>query len=124
MFIKVIMDIRSALRQEGTGVDDLVITANTFTMCNYSDRGTVIEIGSNIADEEASSYIFTDIEISSDTFENMLSRVLNTNNVNGLVFSNNTIDTGDTFEKSKNQGKLYLKKYCANIIYEITPVKI
>ncbi len=115
--IKVVMDIEPTLWQEGTGVDNLIIRNNTFEKCNYSDWGTVIEIGTNIAGGSAETAVFTNIEITSNTFEDIPSRLLKANNVNGLVFSNNTVDIGDSFDKNKVQGKIYLSKYCDNVTY-------
>lgn len=57
--IKVVMDIEPTLWQEGTGVDNLIIRNNTFEKCNYSDWGTVIEIGTNIAGRSAETAVFT-----------------------------------------------------------------
>ncbi len=115
--IKVVMDIEPTLWQEGTGVDNLVIRDNSFEMCNYSDWGSVIEIGTNIAGKSAETAVFTNIEITSNTFADMPSRLLKVNNVNGLVLSDNTVDTGENFEQNSNQGKLYFDKYCLNITY-------
>lgn len=115
--IKVVMDIMPTLWQEGTGVDNLIIRNNTFELCDYSNWGTVIEIGSNIAGKSAETSVFTNIEISSNTFTDFPSRVLRANNVNGLIFSGNTVDTGESFESSSKQGKLYFGKYCSNITY-------
>lgn len=115
--IKVVMDIEPTLWQEGTGVDNLVIRDNSFEMCNYSDWGSVIEIGTNIAGKSAETAIFTNIEITSNTFNDIPSRLLKANNINGLVFSGNTVDTGESFEQNSNQGKLYFDKYCSNITY-------
>lgn len=116
--IKVIMDIQPTSWQEGTGVDNLIITGNTFTECDYSDWGTVIEIGSNIAGKSAETAVFTNIVIESNNFYDAPSRILNANNVNGLVFSNNNIEIRDCFEKSSKQGTVYFDKHCSNITYE------
>lgn len=115
--IKVVMDIEPTFWQEGTGVDNLIIRNNTFEKCNYSDWGSVIEIGTNIAGKSAETAVFTNIEISSNTFTDMPSRLIRVNNVNGLVFSSNTVDTGDFFDKYKLQGKIQMYEYCSNIIY-------
>lgn len=115
--IKVVMDIMPTLWQEGTGVDNLIIRNNTFELCDYSNWGTVIEIGTNIAGKSAETSVFTNVEISSNTFTDFQSRVLRANNVNNLVFSNNTVDTGESFESSSKQGKLYFGKYCSNTTY-------
>lgn len=115
--IKVIMDIQPTLWQEGTGVNNLIIRNNTFEMCNYSDWGTLIEIGSNIAGKKAETTVFTNIEISSNTFSNFPSKVMTVNNVNNLVFRNNTIDAGESFGSSSSQGKISFDKFCSNVIY-------
>ncbi|MBR5498352.1 MAG: hypothetical protein IKV76_10275 [Clostridia bacterium] len=115
--IKVVMDIEPTLWQEGTGVDNLVIRNNTFKKCNYSDWGSVIEIGTNIAGKSAETSVFTNIEITSNTFTDIPSLLMRTNNINGLVFAANTVDTGDFFESVSIQGILQFGKYCSNITY-------
>ncbi len=115
--IKVVMDIEPTLWQEGTGVDNLIIRNNTFEKCNYSDWGSVIEIGTNIAGESAETSVFTNIEIASNTFRDMPSRLMRANNVNGLVFSGNTVDVGVFFDKVNLQGKIQMFIYCSNIAY-------
>lgn len=115
--IKVVMDIEPTLWQEGTGVDNLIIRNNTFEKCNYSDWGSVIEIGTNIAGKSAETAVFTNIEISSNCFKDIPSMLMRTNNINGLVFTDNTVDTGDFFESVSIQGRLQLGEYCSNITY-------
>ena len=115
--IKVVMDIEPTLWQEGTGVDNLIIRNNTFEKCNYSDWGSVIEIGTNIAGKSAETAVFTNIEISSNSFKDIPSTLMRTDNVNGLVFSENTVDTGDFFDNSSVQGSLWFGEYCSNVKY-------
>lgn len=115
--IKVVMDIEPTLWQEGTGVDNLVIRNNTFEMCNYSDWGSVIEIGTNIAGKSAETAVFTNVEITSNRFTDIPSKLMRVNNVNGLVFSSNTVDIGEFFDETNTQGKTYFGKYCNNIDY-------
>lgn len=115
--IKVVMDIEPTLWQEGTGVDNLIIRNNTFEKCNFSDWGAVIEIGTNIAGRSAETAVFTNIEITSNRFTDIPSRLMKVNNVNGLVFSKNTIDIGEYFDKNKVQGNIRMHKYCSNITY-------
>ena len=99
--IKVVMDIEPALWQEGTGVDNLIIRNNTFEKCNYSDWGTVIEIGTNIAGKSAQTAVFTNIEITSNTFTDIPSILMRVNNVNGLVFSRNIVYIGGFLDNKK-----------------------
>jgi hypothetical protein len=115
--IKVVMDIEPTLWQEGTGVDNLIIRNNTFEKCNYSDWGSVIEIGTNIAGRSAETAVFTNIEISSNSFKDIPSTLMRTDNINGLVFSENTVDTGDFFDNSSVQGSLWFGEYCSNVKY-------
>ena len=115
--IKVVMDIEPTLWQEGTGVDNLIIRNNTFEKCNYSDWGSVIEIGTNIAGKSAETAVFTNIEISSNSFKDIPSTLMRTDNVNGLVLSENTVDTGDFFDNSSVQGSLWFGEYCSNVKY-------
>ena len=115
--IKVVMDIEPTLWQEGTGVDNLIIRGNTFEKCNYSDWGSVIEIGTNIAGRSAETAVFTNIEITSNSFKDIPSILMRADNVNGLVFTDNTIDAGDFFDSTARQGKLRFEEYCSNITY-------
>ena len=115
--IKVVMDIEPALWQEGTGVDNLVIRNNTFEKCNFSDWGCVIEIGTNIAGESAKTAVFTNIEISSNEFRDIPSMLMKADNVNGFVFSDNRIDSGDFFAEQMSQGRLSFGRYCSNVTY-------
>ena len=115
--IRVIMDIMPTLWQEGTGVDNLVIRNNTFEMCNYSDWKSVIEVGSNIDGRSAETAVFTNIEITSNTFKDAPTLIMSVNNVNGFVFSNNTIDSGNFFDSHKKKGKIEFDKYCSNVTY-------
>ena len=115
--IKVVMDIEPTLWQEGTGVDNLIIRNNTFERCNDSGWGSVIDIGSNIAGKKAETTVFSNIEITSNTFYDFSSYILRTNNVNGLIFTNNTIDPGNTFEPDSHQGKAYFDKHCLNVTF-------
>ena len=43
--------------------------------------------------------------------------LMRTDNINGLVFTENTIDAGDFFDNTSRQGKLRFGKYCSNITY-------
>ena len=113
--IKVVMDIEPTLWQEGTGVDNLIIRNNTFEKCNYSDWGTVIEIGTNIAGRPAETAVFTNVEITSNTFRDIPSFTLKADNVNAFVFSNNSIDSGGFFEDNRSKGRLHFGKYCSNV---------
>ena len=115
--IKVVMDIEPTLWQEGTGVDNLIIRNNTFEKCNYSDWGSVIEIGTNIAGRSAETAVFTNIEISSNSFKDIPSTLMRINNINRLVLSENTVDTGDFFDNSSVQGSLWFGEYCSNVKY-------
>ncbi len=115
--IKVVMDIEPTLWQEGIGVDNLIIRNNTFEKCNYSDWGCVIEIGTNIAGSTAETAVFTNVEITSNTFTDIPSILLRVNNVNGLLVSNNTIDTGEFFDSVSAQGRLEFGEYCSNVTY-------
>ena len=115
--IKVVMDIAPTLWQEGTGVDNLIIRNNTFEKCNYSDWGSAIEIGTNIAGNSAETAVFTNIEISSNKFTDISSTLLRADNINGFVFCNNTIDTGEFFDKNSTQGRIQFGKFCSNVTY-------
>ncbi len=115
--IKVVMDIEPTLWQEGTGVDNLIIRNNTFEKCNFSDWGSVIEIGTNIAGKSAETAVFTNIEITANQFTDIPSRLMSANNINGLVFSRNNVDIGEFFDKTNLQGRVYFGKYCNNVNY-------
>lgn len=115
--IKVVMDVEPALWQEGTGVDNLIIRNNTFEKCNYSDWGSVIEIGTNVAGRVAETAVFTNVEICSNSFIDIPSTLIRADNINGFVFAENTVDIRDFFDKNSVQGTLEFGKYCSNITY-------
>ncbi|MBQ3007112.1 MAG: hypothetical protein IJD78_06085 [Clostridia bacterium] len=115
--IKVVMDIEPTLWQEGTGVDNLIIRNNAFEKCNLSDWGSVIEIGTNIAGKTAETAVFTNIEITSNDFTDIPSLLMRVNNVNGLIISGNTVDTGSFFDKTSIQGRIHMSDCCSNITY-------
>lgn len=113
--IKVVMDIMPTLWQEGTGVDNLVIKNNTFTLCNYSCWGEIITIGGNIDGGTVKAMPFTNITVEGNTFEDISTRILNADNVNGLDYTGNTVIKGSAFPASVNKGKIETGKYCANL---------
>ncbi len=115
--IKVVMDIVPELWQEGTGVNNLVIRNNTFELCDYSKWGTLIDINTNIDGKPAKTTVFTNIEISGNSFKDFPSYVLKAANVNNLAFINNTIDSGNKFSRDAKQGKTVFYNNCANITY-------
>lgn len=115
--IKVVMDIEPTLWQEGIGVDNLIIRNNTFELCNYSDWGSVIEVGTNVAGKSAETAVFTNVEITSNKFTDIPSMLLRVDNVNGFSFCNNTVDTGESFDKQALQGRIKFGEYCSNVVY-------
>ncbi len=117
--IKVVMDIEPTLWQEGTGVDNLIIRNNTFEMCNYSDWGSVIEIGTNIAGKSAETAVFTNIEINSNCFKDIPSMLMRTNNINGLVFVDNTVDTGDFLRRNHTKAEFSSKNIVQMLLTRI-----
>lgn len=71
------------------------------TLDNLSVNRTADEInGTNIAGRSAETAVFTNIEITSNTFTDIPSRLMKANNVNGFVFSENNVDTGECFDKN------------------------
>ncbi|MBP9989461.1 MAG: hypothetical protein KBT46_08180 [Ruminococcus sp.] len=116
--IKIVMDISTGLWYEGTGVDRLFVKNNIFTMCDYIGTGEVITIGTNIDGKIATSQPFTNIEITGNTFKELTDRVLNANNINGLVFSSNVIDAGKQLPKNKFCTAAFFGKYSSNISFE------
>ncbi len=116
--IKIIMDISPGLWYEGTGVDRLIIKNNEFEMCDFTATGEVITIGSNIDGKSAVSQPFTNIEITGNTFCEFPKRVLNANNVNGLIFSSNNIDAGENMPKRISSARAFFGKYCSDITFE------
>lgn len=122
--IKVVMDITRGLWYEGTGVDRLIIRNNEFELCTYGREDEVITIDTNLDGEIAVSQPFTNIEITGNTFKNFPKYVLDANNVNGLAFSDNTVNAGKTFKLEIGRGKAIFGKYCSNITFsnnEFTP---
>lgn len=116
--IKITMDISYLICYEGTGVDRLVIRNNKFEQCTYGRGGEVICIDTGIYGETATSQPYTNIEITGNTFVDFPQYVLRANNVNGLVFTDNTVDTGSTFKRETIRGKTWFGQYCSNITFE------
>ena len=114
--IKVVMDISRGLWYEGTGVDRLVVRNNKFELCDYISTGEVITIGTNLDGKTAVSQPFTNIEITGNTFADFPQYSLNANNVNGLIFSDNTIDAGRKFPLKSGRGRAWFGQYCSNVI--------
>lgn len=107
--IKIVMDIIPSLWQEGTGVDSLVIKNNSFEDCDVIKTGEVINIGTAINGAEANCEPFTNIAITQNTFTDFPSRLMNINNVNGLVISDNKINV------SSSENNLYFGEYVDNV---------
>lgn len=116
--IKIVMDITYGLWYEGTGVDRLIIRNNEFEACDYIALGEVITIGSNIDGETATSQPFTNIEITGNKFFDFPQRVLNANNVNGLKFTDNTVDAGKNLRKSPTSARALFGEHTSNITFE------
>ncbi len=114
--IKVIMDIEPNAWLEGTGVDNLIIRNNVFDNCDVVEWGAIIEIGTNLDGRDAEAVVFTNIEITDNTFTNISQRVLESNNVNNLILKNNIIEA-DKANFDKNHAKLRFKEYCFNVTF-------
>ncbi len=78
----------------------------------------MIEIGTNIAGRSAETAVFTNIEITSNKFVDMPSTLMRADNVNGFVFAENTVDTGEFFDSNSSQGRLEFGEYCSNVTYK------
>ncbi len=115
--VKVVMDIVPTMWQEGTGVDNLIIRGNTIEKCNFSSWGSVIEIGTNIAGRTAETFVFTNIEITGNTITDVPYELIKADNVNSLIISGNTFDTGRYYKNFFKSGRIVFGKYCDNVIY-------
>lgn len=115
--IKVVMDIVPDRWQEGTGADNIVIRNNEFINCNYSNWGSLIEINTNIDGKAANCFAFTNIEISGNIINDLPSRFITADNVNGIKIVGNTVNIGSEFNQNSAKGKIYLKENCANVEY-------
>lgn len=115
--IKVIMDVTHGLWYEGTGVDGLTVRNNEFTECDYIHTGEVITVGTNIDGKEAVSQPFSSIEITGNEFRDFPGAVLRANNVNGLVFTGNTVDPGKDFAAGLSSARAYFGRYCTNVTF-------
>ncbi len=114
--IRIIMDISPGFWQEGTGVDNLIVRNNTFNMCSYSNWGAAIFIGTQIAGKAAkTTTAFTNIEISSNTFKDSPSYILDANNVSGLEFSGNSVSNDLTYSRDVDRGRLNFGFYCTSV---------
>ena len=107
--IKIVMDIRPMLWQEGTGVNNLIIRNNAFDSCDYCGWGEQITIDSFIDGDTAKCYAFKNIVIKDNTFKNFSFKALSAMNVNGLEFTGNTIEAED------ERNIIYIGNYCANV---------
>lgn len=110
--IKIVMDIRPALWQEGTGVNNLIIRNNDFDSCDYSAWGEQITVDTYINGDYADCCVFKNIEITDNSFRNCNSKIINAMNVNGLVFTGNRIDASDI------ENRVYLQDHCENVAIE------
>lgn len=105
--IKIIIDISSGLWLEGTGVNTLEIKNNTFTECNISDWGALIDVSANINGKKADKLMFNNIFISDNTFSSCTGEILNASNVNNLKLYCNKIEN--------SAAKIILGKHCSKI---------
>lgn len=112
--IRIVMDISTGLWNEGTGADNIEIRNNTFIECGVI--GTeVIEIGTHIGGKTGTAYAFTNIRIENNDFREICGHLIFANNVNNLVFSNNTVTIGSTYQPDVSQGRAYFMRSCANV---------
>ncbi len=107
--IKIVMDIRPTLWQEGTGVNNLIIKNNTFDMCDYINEGEQITVDTYIDGHTAECYVFKNIQITGNTFRNFTSKLMKVMNVNGLDFSDNEI------EACNAENYIEMLDYCENV---------
>ncbi len=89
--IKVIADISPGKWLEGTGVNTLEIRNNTFSSCNVSDWGAVIDVSASINGRIADSQMLKNIYIKNNTFESCEGNILSASNANKLIFNSNSI---------------------------------
>ncbi len=108
--IKVIVDISSGNWLEGTGVNTLEIRNNTFSSCNVSNWGAVIDVSTNINGEIANSAMLKNIYINNNTFEKCKGNPLSVSNANNLVFKSNSIkDMNDKIILGRNNSNITVK---------------
>lgn len=105
--IKIIVDISSGLWLEGTGVNTLEIKNNTFTDCNISGWGAIIDVSTNINEKKADKAMFNNIFIKNNEFSACTGEILNASNVNNLDFSYNKIE--------ESPARIVLGKHCSKI---------
>lgn len=105
--IKIVVDISSGLWLEGTGVNTLEISNNTFTDCNISGWGALIDVSTNINGDKADKAMFNNVFIKDNTFSSCTGEVLNTSNANNLEFTCNKIE--------KSSARIVLGKHCSKI---------
>ena len=89
--IKVIADISPGKWLEGTGVNTLEIRNNTFSSCNVSDWGAVIDVSASINGRTTDSQMLKNIYINNNTFESCEGNILSASNANKLIFNSNSI---------------------------------
>lgn len=108
--IKIVMDILPMYWQEGTGVTNLTIRNNTFDKCDFSGWGEQITINTNIDGHRAAGTVFKDIHILGNSFTGVCRKVIDAMNVDGLVFTGNSIATTDACDEEP----VNLRDYCTH----------
>ncbi len=111
--LRIVMDIKDSWH-EGTGADNIEIRNNTIVECGLTGV-EVIEIGTHVNDKSSGSYAFTNIRIVDNVFSEICGNLMVINNVNGYVFSGNTITLGESFTQDIVQGRSYFLRDCANV---------
>lgn len=110
--IKIVMDIIPSLWQEGTGVDNLIIRNNEFVACDYSGWGEQITVDTNIDGRTADTTVFSNIEITGNSFSDFDTKLMNVMNVNGLTVAENKIDA------SGKENFIKMNDYCENVVID------
>jgi len=111
--IKIVMDI-NGVWHEGTGADNIVVRNNKFIECAVI--GTeVIEVGTKVLEKSKRATAFTNIRIEDNEFTDLCGNLMVVNNVNGLVFKNNTITRGNAFRRDLAQARAVFLRDCLNV---------
>ena len=117
--IKIVMDIQPGLWYEGKGVNNLVIRSNTFELCDYSNWGEVITLGTNIAGSSATIPMFSNITIENNSFSEMPCYMIKASNTSGLnITGNRIINSTDLNTDGTKRGRICIGELCSGVKIE------
>ena len=112
----ILMPVESGHWYESGNAADVIIKNNVFQDCNFSglNRG-VIKFKT---DDDVSNIAFTNIVIEGNEFNHFDNLIVESKNVDGLVFKNNTITNSNTFPQLYPENPVMTFEHCKNVTLE------